>query len=213
MNQKVKLIVSYKDLSHVDFSSKAHGIVSGLRDNPHFPQPWPDHLPSFATLEQTQKDYAVLVAEAADKFKVTLAARDAKRVVLAGMIRGLASWLELKAHFDRAILESTGYDLHKERRPLPDVPEAPQNLRLRHGQMPGSLVATVDATPGRYGHEAQVCTGDPFVEANWRQALLWGYGRSGVIPNLQRGVDHYVRVRFIGKKPSPWSDLAQMMPV
>jgi hypothetical protein len=47
-----------------------------------------------------------------------------------------------------ADLASTTLPPVKERTPTTDVPPAPTNLRMRHGNMPGSVDGTCDAIPG-----------------------------------------------------------------
>lgn len=210
----IKLIVGYSNLSEPAFVTQSLAIVQGLTGNTNYPLPWPDDLPTLAELTTAQSQYSAAVTAAIDRDKAKIADRIAKRAVLEDMIRDLAPWLQKKANGDVAVMESTGYALTKPRTPVTNVPDAPTGLKLRLGKFPGSLVASAMAPQGAGSFETQVCTGDPAVEANWRTAAQTKSCRSIELAGLQRGVDHYVRIRAIGSKgPGPWSNIESAMPV
>src|SRR5256885_7612452 len=77
-----------------------------------------------------------------------------------------------------ADLASTGLPQVKQRVQLTEPPPAPQNARLRHGQMPGSVDGTVDPIPGGNirSYEGQWAT-DP-VNGPWSETFTFPNSRS-----------------------------------
>jgi len=58
-------------------------------------------------------------------------------------------------------------------------------MRLRQGDLSGSLVARYKPARAASMNEVQTCTGDPDVEANWHNAGLFSGGEatiSGITP-------------------------------
>lgn len=210
----IKLIINYSSLGEAAFVTQSLAIVNGLTGNARFPLPWPTDIPTLAELTTAQSEYATAVTAAIDRDKGKIADRNAKREILADMIREIAPHLESIADGDIVALESTGYALSKERSAPTDIPDAPTGLKLRNGSMPGSLVASAKAPKGAGSFETQVCTGDPAVPANWHTVAQTTSSRGVELNGLQRGVDHYVRMRAIGSKgPGPWSNIETAMPV
>lgn len=211
----VGLIISYARLSDLEFASKTLGMVQALTGNANFPSPYGSSFPTLAEFTTAQSEYATAVGLAADRDKSKVADRNAKREVLADIVRRLAPYLESVAAGDVAKLESTGYDLTKATHDAPiEIPDAPTDLKLKQGQLSGSVSVTAKPPKGAGSFEIQVCVGDPNVPANWRTATLSRNCRNVAVAGLQRGVDHFFRIRAIGSKgPGPWSNVESIMPV
>ncbi len=209
-----RIVLNYANLGHAEFVSKSLGMVNGLRDNPHFPLPWPDEFPSLAKLATAQDAYSLSVVGAADRDKAKVAAQNAKRLVLEDIVREIGRYVQTKSGGDRAILETTGYDLARTREKNPDVPHAPEELRLKLGRMPGSIIASAKKTRGATAFITEYCMGNPNVEANWRPGAMTSGCRKVELTGLSRGQDYTVRMRGIGRKgPGPWSNIEMIMPV
>lgn len=99
----------------------------------------------------------------------------------------------------------------KERQAQTQVPPAPEDLRPRHGPMPGDVDASVNPIPG-----GNIRT----YEGQWSLNPDSGYSETATFPNsraihfpgLPRGKDVWLRVRArntIGA--GPWSDPATIM--
>jgi hypothetical protein len=113
-----------------------------------------------------------------------------------------------------ADLAGAGLPLVKERTQTTDVPVAPGNLRLRHGNMPGAVDGTVDPIPGG---NIRSYEGQSALDANagpWSETLTFLNSRSLHFAGLERGKDTWFRVRarnVIG--PGAWCDPATIMVV
>jgi hypothetical protein len=109
-------------------------------------------------------------------------------------------------------LASTGLPQVKQRVQLTEPPPAPQNLRLRHGQMPGSVDGIVDPIPGG---NIRSYEGQWSLDADagpWSETFTFPNSRALRFTNLTRGKDTWFRIRgrnTVG--PGPWSDPATIM--
>jgi len=97
------------------------------------------------------------------------------------------------------------------RQPDNTPPNAPQNLRLRHDELPGAIIALYSPERSPSVNEVQTCTGDPGVEANWTTRGMFKGGRAE-LDGFPPGIIVYARVRTVGKKAvmGPWSDIANI---
>ena len=110
---------------------------------------------------------------------------------------------------ERGLFKTT--DAGKNWKPILQAP-APQNARLRHGQMPGSVDGTVDPIPGGNirSYEGQWAT-DP-VNGPWSETFTFPNSRSMRFDNLARGKDTWFRFRARNTVGAgPWSDPATIM--
>jgi len=84
---------------------------------------------------------------------------------------------------------------------VPDYspPAAPGNLRLRHGDVSGSIIARFQRSRTPSMNEIHTCTGDPNVEANWHDGGNFSGGKA-VLTGLSPGTTLWVRVRTAGLK-------------
>lgn len=109
-------------------------------------------------------------------------------------------------------LASTGLPAVKQRSQTTNPPDAPQNLRLRHGQMPGTVDGVVDPIPGG---NIRSYEGQSTLDANagpWSETVVFPNSRAIHFDGLARGKDTWFRVRarnVIGA--GPWSDPATIM--
>lgn len=95
--------------------------------------------------------------------------------------------------------------------PDPSAPEAPENLRLKHGTVSGSIVARYKPRRINAANEVQINEGDPNVAADWKPKGTFLRGRAD-LAGLTPGTVVWVRVRTIGLKGilGAWSDPAQI---
>jgi hypothetical protein len=111
-----------------------------------------------------------------------------------------------------ADLASTGLPAVKQRTQLNEPPPAPQNLRMRHAQMPGGADGVCDPIPGGNirSYEGQK-TLDP-VNGPWSEIFTFPNSRSLNFRDCERGKDTWFRVRARNTVGAgPWSDPATIM--
>ena len=106
------LIVDFKPLNGAEFLAQAQRIVASLRDNPHFPEPWPPGLPSLDQLSEDVDSFGAAAAEPASPATLRVA-----RGTLNLELALLGAYLQWAAAGDRRLLASTGYALGGERAP------------------------------------------------------------------------------------------------
>ncbi|MEI7730346.1 MAG: fibronectin type III domain-containing protein [Verrucomicrobiota bacterium] len=209
----VKLILDYSDTSDPILLTKTFAMVHGLTGNLHFPLPWPTEFPTLAALTAKQTAFAEAMAAAADRDKGKISAKNALRKELLALVRQIGVYLQVKSGGDRTILESTGYDLVKDRVPNPNPPAAPQSFKVVAGALPGSVVASAKSPRGARSFEVQYCLGDTSVPANWKLGAQHGSCHRIKIAGLDRGKDYSFRIHAIGQDgPGPWSEVVVFMP-
>ena len=93
----------------------------------------------------------------------------------------------------------------------PTPPAAPANLRLKQGELSGSLVARYKPERANSMNEVQTTTGDPNDEASWQTKGIYSGGRAEM-DGFTPGVVVWVRVRSAGLKGvmGAWNDPAQI---
>jgi hypothetical protein len=111
---KKHLIVSFQTLNQADLLAKANHIVGALRDNPHFPPPWPAPVLPLDQLETLVAEYGKAYQAALNGDRVKIAERKAISDNLIEQLKKVAHYLEMVADGDEAILIGTGYDLSHE---------------------------------------------------------------------------------------------------
>ncbi len=209
-----KIILDYSKQSDSDFANTTLEMVNALTGNSNFGLPWPTEYPTLAAFTAKQKEFADKVTAAGDRDKAKVAAKNACRDELQAMVRDIGRYLQTKSGGDRAILETTGFDIAKTPDAPMDVPDAPADLKLKLGKTSGTIIASAKMPKGAASIETWSCVGDPNVEANWKLRAQTSSARTIEVSGLQRGVDTYVKCRAIGRKgPGPWSDVATIMPV
>ena len=75
------------------------------------------------------------------------------------------------------------------------TPGAPENLRLRHGDVSGSLVARYRAQRQPSTNEVQTTTGNPNTESDWRTVGIFR-GQKVDITGLSPGTTVWVRTHL-----------------
>lgn len=124
----------------------------------------------------------------------------------------LGNYVNSKASGDVVIVEQSGFPSYDtDRAPDTTPPEAPQQLRLRQGDVSGTIIARYKPRRQPSTNEVQINTGDPNNEANWQMKGIFQSGKAE-LGGLTPGVVVWVRVRTVGLKGvmGAWSDPAQI---
>lgn len=212
-----KLIVTFESCSLPVFLTKSERIVTSLTGNSHYPLPWPTAVPAPTALANAFANLQRLASAAASGDTAKIAARNLARDEVTVMLKKIALYLELVADGDRAILETTGYELakaHGGHSPGPGVLPAPENLRVERGPLSGVLLVQVHTLKGAGSYEVQIASADPKVETNWRLVTLSKTATHIELTGLTPGTVYYVRVRGIGSHgPGAWAESSGIMAV
>jgi len=215
---QAKLIISFDALGEADFLAQAEGIAAALTGNPAFPEPWPSPLPGLMQLkiDITAYEAAYLAAKAGDKVKIAL--REAARQTVNTDLKKLAPYLEMVANGDTAMLASSGYALRKT--PVktaasnPETLPPPADFHITRGMLSGVLVIHASKLEGAGSYTVQTATGDPTVEANWKENGTYLRCSKIEIGGFTPGTMVSVRMRGIGThSPGAWTPAASLMVV
>lgn len=117
------------------------------------------------------------------------------------------------AQGDLTIVSQSGFPYYDSVHPInSNPPAAPADVTLRHGDLSGSINVRCRPERPRSANEAQICTGDPNVEANWQYARIFTGGRT-TIGGLTPATTLWVRLRSSGVKGvmGAWSDPAKII--
>lgn len=213
---KRKPVVSFALYSEDRFEALFGRVVTGMTANGYFAEPWwsdPAEKPTVASLTADKAAYSLAKNAAHDGSKEKIATRKTLRDAATIDLQKLAKYVDLKSDGDVTMLESSGFDLTKVPAPHGTLPlEAPQDMRLKHGELPGMLLARCKSVKGAASYETQICAGDPGVPANWKPGAFTAGCARIELTGLTAGTLYHVRVRAINKNgPGAWSDEASLM--
>lgn len=99
----------------------------------------------------------------------------------------------------------------QDNRQITSPPAAPADLRLRHGELSGTIVARYKPSRSPGMNELQTSTGAPNDPASWHTAGMYPSGKAQ-LTDLTPGELVWVRARTTGLKGvmGAWSDPAQI---
>ena len=165
-----------------------------------------------ATLQTQVTTYDAKLVARASNAKTDVIAFNEARDTLEESLGVLGNYVNTIAKGDPMIVDKSGFPSYTTGRTVDtSPPAAPTDLRLRQGELSGSVVARYK--PDRPGstNEVQTATGDPNNEASWSTKGIYQGGRAerdGFTP----GALLWVRVRTVGLKGvmGAWSDPAQI---
>jgi hypothetical protein len=210
------LIISFDRLGEDNFFTKSQLITTSLANNVNFPLPWAINTVPPATLTAQFNSYESAYGAASGGDTVKIGLRLAARNLLTASLKRNAPYLELVANGSVPILESTGYDLRHDSTPpiTPHDLPAPDGFKVVRGTLSGTLVWSCDAEQGAGSYVAQICTGDPTVEANWSDAGVFKNATHNTIPGLTPGQLTSVRLCGIGANGrGAWTSAISIMVV
>ncbi len=181
-------------------------IVSGMTGNAAYPTP----EPTLAEVGAAKGDFSTAMTAANGGGVQQTAAKNAQRVVLTGLLRNLAAYVQTHCNNDLSTLLSSGFVAQKQRQPAGVLP-APDNLRLQRGDVTGQLKARVNpvTNASSYQWRSTVST----APADWQDGGTTT-AASQTFEALTPGTIYIVQARAIGSAgPSDWSDPAMLMVV
>ena len=208
----VKVIIDFTGYTAVDLGPAAQTIHDKMVENATtFPDP-PIPMAGLAVLIGT---FNTTLAAKASRATADVIAFNVARHELEEALGELGGYVNSVAKGSPVIAEKSGFLSYDTARVVdPSPPAAPVDLRLRHGDLTCSVVARYKPDRQRSINQVQICTSDPNVEENWKDAGLFSGGKA-VISGLTPGATLWVRVRTVGIKGvmGAWSDPAKIIVV
>ena len=134
------------------------------------------------------------------------------RALLEDSLKKLGAYVNSLANGDAIIVGKSGLPSYVvERTPDANPPEAPEDLRLKHATLSGSVIARYKPDRRPSTNEVQINTVNADSAADWRQYGMF-QGGTAEITGLTPGTLVWVRVRTVGLKGvmGAWSDPAQI---
>ena len=157
-------------------------------------------------------DYDTKLTARASRATADIMAFNLAREALEEALGVLGNYVNGIAKGDPMIVEQSGFPFYTTSRTTDTAPPAaPRDLRLRHGDLSGSLVARYKPDRERSTNEVQINAGDPNSESDWHAKGMFQGGRAKM-DGFTPGAVIWVRVRTVGLKGvmGAWSDPAEI---
>ena len=171
---------------------------------------------SMASLQTLITTFNAKLAARASRASADVLAFNLARHDLEVALHDLGVYVNFIAKGDATIVEKSGFPSYQfgggVTPALSAIPAAPQNVKVRAGDLSGSFVARCKPERTPSFNVAQICTGDPNVEANWHTVMQFSGGKvtiSGIAP----GTTVWVRIATVGAggQLGAWSDPAKIV--
>ena len=208
----IKAIVDFTGYTAADLAPAAQAIHDNMLANAAtFATP----PVTMAALQTSIDTFNTKLAAKASRATADTIAFNIARHELEELLSELGGYVNLMARGDATMVEQSGFPSYDTAR-TPDTqpPAAPTDLRVRQGDLSGSVVARYRPGRERSMNEVQTCTGDPNVAANWSHAGMFSGGKA-TLGGITPGTNLWLRVRTAGIKGvmGAWSDPAKIMVV
>jgi hypothetical protein len=157
-------------------------------------------------LKTAKDDFSSKIAAAQAGGAGDTAAKNNSRQTLLGMLRPLASYVQMTCNDDQALLLSSGFQTQSAKSASSPL-ERPLGLRIRNGSV-GQLVGRVDKVKNASMYEGRIkLTGD------WMASIFTGDSQHITFDGLTPGQTYTMQVRALGGSTgqSDWSDPSSHM--
>lgn len=201
----------------IDFSPYTAAELGPIAQNIH--DEMTAHAATFAAppvtmtaLQTLITTYDETLVDRASRASAAVLAFNQARAALEQGLGTLGNYVNSVANGDPMIVGESGFPSYQTGHAADtSPPEAPADLRLRHGDVNGTIRARYKPDRPNSTNEVQINTGDPNNAADWRTAGIFQGGRAD-LTGLTPGVVVWVRVRTVGRKGvmGAWSDPAQI---
>lgn len=189
-NPKIRTDFSRYSDSNLDVKAKT--IIAAMTGNPNFPSP----VPPLAEVSAASADYSAALVAAKNGGKTEVAVKDQKRAALESLLITLAAYVTMVAKNDRAIMISSGFDLVKEREPLPPL-EKPEIIKVVDGTNAGELQVIISPVTGATNYMYQYTLDPLSAQSNWagQNSTL----SKALLKDLESGKKYWCRVVAYGR--------------
>ncbi|HMG73333.1 MAG TPA: fibronectin type III domain-containing protein [Pyrinomonadaceae bacterium] len=200
-----KVSLSFAALADYQLDNFAQGVIDSLTGNATYPTP----PVTLANLQTAVDDFSAKVTAARTGGTADTAAKRNSRQALLGMLRQVATYVQLKCNNDPELLLSSGFEAQSMNRT--SVPlEKPSGLKLKNGNA-GQLEAKVEAVKNTnmYEGRCKLDTGD------WLPSVFSGDSQHIVFNGLTPGKMYTIEIRCLGGSTgqSDWSDPSSHMAI
>jgi len=179
-----KIILSFTSHTDASLENKSEYIHASMYNNPNFPTP----TPSLELLTSTTKAFSDSLIAAAEGGRTNIAVKNKNRKALEVLLRQLGGYVIMIAGEDKAILTSSGFDLHKEAEPSPEV--TTPMIEVTAGVNEGEVVVNVTRVKGAKSYSYE-CTPDPVSENS-----TWQHEPDSRITHVIKGLPSGKRYAF-----------------
>ena len=131
-----------------DLVGRVQGVLTGLTGNPAFATP----APPLADVTTALTGFTTALADAVNRDRELVAAKNAKRAELVSLMRQLASYVTITSDGDMTKLLSSGFPHQKPVRQRVGTLPAPLSPRLRQGEHTGELLGSTRPIYGASGY-------------------------------------------------------------
>ena len=182
-------------------------IITSMTNNPHYPTP----SPTLTAVTTATNDFSTALNNAADGGVTLTAIKNAKRKALVGLLRNLASYVQVACAGDMAALLSSGFPIQKPTRTPVGILPPPLAPQLQLGERSGDLVAFITPLANASSYTWRLALASA-PEKNLR--TLPTTAASITFSGLTPGEAYSVDVNAIGAAgPSNWSGTSVLMVV
>ena len=204
-----KAIIDFSSYTAAELGPIAHNIHDKMVDNATtFTAP----TVTMATLLTEVTDYDAKLIARASRASTDILAFNTARDELEASLASLGGYVNGIAKGDPVIVDKSGFPSYNTAQVIDtSAPAGPADLRLKHGDLPGTLVARYKPDRQPNTNEVQANTADPNNEADWHTKGMFLGGRAD-LDGFTPGIVVWVRVRTVGLKGvmGAWSDPAQI---
>jgi hypothetical protein len=205
-----KAVVDYSKYSDGNLSGPAHKVHDNLTLNAATFPALPVALATFAI---DLDDWDTKLADSLKGGSDRTTLKNNARAKLEDDLSQLATYVNLVAKGDKAVIDLSGFDSYSTARvqSTGGVTFIPQDVRWEHGTVSGAEALRWKGDGKGSLYEVQTCLADPTVEANWSYRGSFSGGR-GDLNGFTPGSIIWGRVRKIGTggEVGGWSDPAQI---
>ena len=192
MSKIQKAIVNFRSLRAAAIIPICEFIIASVTGNAFFPTP----TPKLSELQAVLDSYTTALSEAASRDRNKVALKNQLRKQLNAMLNQLGTYVNMIADGDVTMIISSGFPLSK--LPQPRYISAPQNLTVKQGQNPGTLVSKINADAAAKSYIHMITLAPLTEDSVWTSVTT---SRSQYeFSNLQPGKEYFVKVAITGTK-------------
>lgn len=179
--RKQKAIISYSEVKDNDLTEVAELVIAKLTGNADFPNP----PVTLADMRAAKDAYALALVKAKDGTKQDTADKNAKRLVLEGMLADNAGYVNERADGNLVMLQGSGLPISKVPEPVGILP-APEKFVVSEGGDPGQVKIEIGVVERATGYIVLYAVNPPPPnDAQWMSKTF--SKTSGIITGLTSG--------------------------
>lgn len=199
----IKVSLGFARLSDAELDNFAQGVIDSLTGNAAYPSP----PVTLTNLQAAKNDFTNKLAAAQGGGIADTAAKNNSRQTLLGMLRQLASYVQLSCNNDLAMPLTSGFQAQSTSRAQSPL-EQPESLSISNGTS-GQLVASVKPVRNTSMYEGRCKAGTD----DWQPSVFTGDSQHITFNGLTPGVVYTIEVRALGGSTgqSDWSDPSSHM--